>query len=242
MVGKKKYDYFEITEPGGEEEIFEYKNLKEWDQANYEYQKKHKTLVREKYDQLYMPGDWFRALELNDFGKRELTYGQLESARNYVTLNAYEKLSDYIDFLYPSIHVRKYGTKMFEPTEDKRFSRLTDYEVRSAGNEEKRLEMEKKLRELYTEIENMAIFLLKPYKGYTFRKYSEGPKYDMLDLFIIGGFEAAENMCNSMFQKFDRLTSSSLSPTNLRPYCSYKAIFFFLRSRYFVSSSPQNSI
>ena len=198
-IGKKEYDYFEITEPGGEDKIFKYKNLKEWDKENYEFQKKHKTMVRENYDELYMPGDWFRALELNDFGKRELTYGQLESARSYVTLNAYEKLSDYIEYLYPSIHVRKYGTKMFEPTEDKKYSQLTDFEIRSAENEEKRKLIEKKLREFSNNIEETAISLLKPYKKYTFRKYSNKPRHDMLDKFIIGGFEAAENISFKTF-------------------------------------------
>ena len=126
-------------------------------------------------------------------------YGQLESARIYVSLNAYEKLEDYIDSIYPTIYIRKYGTKMFEPTENKKLYKMTDFELRSAGNEERRLQMTKKLQELYPEIEDMAIKLLKPYKGYTFRKYSKTPRYEMLDLFIIGGFEAAENISFKTF-------------------------------------------
>jgi len=200
-IGNKKYDYFEITEPGHSKKIMKFKNIKDWDYKEYKFQKKHHTAVRPVYDQLYMPGSWFRVLELNDFGKRELTYGSLESARSFLFQLVFEKLNDLIDLKYPYIHVRPYGTKMFEKTEDKRFSIMTSYETRACGFEKERKELEKKLFELYNEIDDTIVSMLKPYQGYTFRKYSDTPKYDMLDSFIIGGFEAAEDISFKTFLK-----------------------------------------
>ena len=201
LKGKKKYDYFEITEPGHSKDIFKFDNLKEWDFLNYEFQKKHGTLLRDTYDTLYMPGDWFRALELDSFGKRNLTYGQLESARSYILSSVIDKLQEVIDSIYPVIYIIPYGEKTFKPTKDKKAYTMTELETRSCGNEKVRDALMTKLISLTEKIEEDIIKRLKPYEGYTFRKYSEGPRHKMLDIFIIGGFEAAENISFKTFFK-----------------------------------------
>jgi hypothetical protein len=197
IVGKKEFDYFEITEPGHGKKIFK-KTVKEWDYKEYSYQKKHGTWVRDKYDELYIPGLWFRAIEKQEIGKTSLLYGMLESARSYLLTKIHEDLADIIDRKYPNIHIRPYGQKMFQKVKEnsicKNCSEMTDYEIRSAGNEKILKEKKHLLMNLSRDIENDCIKLLKPYRGMTFRKYSEGKPEDQLDLFIIGGFSAAENI------------------------------------------------
>ena len=154
-----------------------------------------------------MPGDWFRALELDSFGKRHLVYGQLESARSYLLTMVLDKLSEAIDRVYPSILIRPYGEKTFRPAEKKNGKTISyymnDYEERACGNEEKRDILRKRLYSLTYEIEEDIIEGIKSYSGCTFRKYSEGPRYDMLDSFIIGGFEVAEQISfKNFFPKF----------------------------------------
>ena len=38
-LGKKEYEYFEITEPGSsEKDIFSYENIRDWDEENFHFQ------------------------------------------------------------------------------------------------------------------------------------------------------------------------------------------------------------
>jgi hypothetical protein len=192
--GKEEFDYLTLNEPGSDtNSAFEYKSLKEWDFEDWKFQKEHKTIVPESYDYLYMPGIWFRALEINDFGKRRLTYGQLESARSFCFLKVLEKLDKKLDKEIPFLYSREYGVGMFSKIENSEYSSLNIGQKRCGGREKEREILEKKLKKYHEQIEKDVLELLKPYDGYTFRKVSDQPIYDHLDYFIFGGFNAAEN-------------------------------------------------
>jgi len=224
ITGKKKYDYFEITEIGhSDENIFKFKNLIKWDIKNYDFQEKSREegtdeqikwqkkrgeeeiserYLAKDYNKLYMPGDWFRALELTTFGrgdKRKLVYGHLESAQSYVYIQILENIQDEIDKVYPYIYARPYGVSMFEDIEGSKYSRMTDTEKRAAGKEKELEKVEKKLQSLWEKIEVDVELSIEDYSGYTFRKYSDKPLYDHLDFFIIGGLDAAENITFKTF-------------------------------------------
>lgn len=204
VYGEEAFDYLTLNEPGSDtKEAFEYKSLKEWDFEDWKFQKEHETIVPESYDYLYMPGIWFRALELNDFGKRKLTYGQLESARSFCFLKVLEKLDKKLDKEIPFLYSREYGVGMFSKIENSEYSLFNSGEKRCGGREKEREVLEKKVKGYHEQIEKDVLELLKPYDGYTFRKLSDQPIYDHLDYFIFGGFSAAENTSfKSFFKNF----------------------------------------
>lgn len=204
---KKKYDYFCITELGKNKSIFKFNNLLEWDKENYVFQKENQTEVRDNYDCLYMSGDWFRALELNDFGKRNLVYGIIISVNSYLTEIVYDKLADYIDKKYPSIICRPYGVPLFENIPNSKYSKMNDSETRANGKEKELEKLKLKLRGFWREIENQVLLEVKSLEGCTFRKVTEGSIYDKSDYFIFGGIEAAKNTNPKTFFKdfYDKL-------------------------------------
>jgi len=150
-----------------------------------------------------MPGDWFRALELSEFGKnkRKLVYGHLESAHSYIYTEVLEKLEEAIEKEYPYIYVRPYGVSMFEDIPNSKYSRMTDTEKRAAGKEKELEFAQKRLVSLWDSIDVDIEKHIKKYSGYTFRKYSDKPVHDHLDFFIIGGFEAANDISFKSFFK-----------------------------------------
>jgi len=221
FIGKKAYEYFTLNEPGSIlNKIFKFNNIKDWDEDNFHFQEKsRKEAIDEQrkwqkkrgekltkkykvknYTSLYMIGNWFRAIEKVEYSQRKsFLYGQIESASSYVFIEVLEKLEDIINTKYPSILAKPYGTAMFESIPNSKHSKLADYETRAAGKEKELLQAENILRNLHEKIENDVLDRIKPYSGYTFRKYSEGSKYDQLDNFIIGGFEAAKDISFKTF-------------------------------------------
>lgn len=200
--GDEKFDYFTLKEPGSDtKSAYEFSSLKEWDYEDWKFQKEHETIVPEVYEYLYMPGVWFRALELNDFGKRKLTYGQIESARSFCFLKILEKLDKKMNKEIPYLYSREYGVGMFSKIENSEYSLFNSGEKRCGGREVERYLLEKKIKEFHNQIEKDVLELLKPYDGYTFRKISNKPIFDHLDYFIFGGFTAAENTNFTTFFK-----------------------------------------
>jgi hypothetical protein len=205
--GDEEFDYFTINEPfGSTEKVFEFANIKDFDFDDWKFQKENQTTVSEKYENLYLPGHWFRALELNDFGKRRLTYGQLESANSFCLIQVIEKLEKKLDKKIPFIFAREYGVGMFSPIEGSEYCSMNPSEKRCGGKELEREVLEKRIRELQPDIEKDILLALKDYEGYTFRRVSDKPLYDHLDMFLIGGFEAAEKISfKTFFKDFNRL-------------------------------------
>jgi len=196
----KKHDYFILNDYGVNENIFSFKNIKDWDYDNWVFQKEAGTLVRDNYDQLYMTDTWFRARPKEELrNKREFIYGNLVSARGYILDKVYEKLEESIERKYPCIYVRKYGTPMFQKIKNSKYSTFSETEKRCAGKEKERSDLDKKLISIYKNIEDTIIQNLKPYEGYTFKETPD-KQYDMYN-YIIGGFEAAENISFKTFFK-----------------------------------------
>lgn len=196
-IGQEQYDYLTLNEFSADtKKVFEFNTLKDWDFDDWEFQKAHETTVSESYDRLYMPGIWFRALEKSYIsGKRQLTYGQLESARSYCYRKVIEKLENKLNKKIPFMFSKSYGESLFSN------NNLNQYEKRCGGKEVERKILEDKLRSLNHLIEEDILLMLKPYEGYAFREVSDRPIYDHLDYFIIGGFTAAEKISFKTFFK-----------------------------------------
>jgi len=199
--GVKKYDYMTITEPGCfKRSIFKYKNLVSWDKRAWTFQKKHGTVVQDTYESLYMPGDWFRIIERNEFKKKNLVYGQIESARMYILDQVTTALDNHLDKKIPFIFVTPYGEDLFTPLDDgSDLLTMNSPDKRSAGREKEREALEKDLRDIYPTIEKDVLDALKPLSSFTFRKRDD--RFDGLDLFIFGGLAAAKGTSFKTFLK-----------------------------------------
>jgi len=197
--GLKIFDYFTFFEFGMENDIvMSHKHLLEWDKESYIFQKEHETMVRDNYDCLYMPGDFFRALPISEFSdgkKRELVYGMVISAQAYVFEKVINKLENVIDLRFPSFFGKPYGESMFKDIPGKKgYSTLDLSDKRSAGNEVHRKVLDTVLMAYRPLIEESIIKALKPYSGYTFRYIDDLPQNDNFVKFIIGGKKIAKKM------------------------------------------------
>lgn len=192
LIGNEEYDYLTINCFLDKETFFKSNTLKDFDYDDWKYQKEHGTLVRDEYDSLYLPGLFFRAMPFNMFNKRDLLYGQLESAQSYVTKNVIEKLENKLSKIYPFLYVTEYGKSIFND----------EYtEKRAGGFEKERSIIEEKIRNRERDIQSFVILELEKYSDYTFIDYSDKPKTDHLDIYIIGGFKAAEQINPKSFFK-----------------------------------------
>jgi hypothetical protein len=210
-IGKKEFDYFTIHDHFDNGwDIFSM-TVKDWDFKDWQYQKDHETTVQETYENLYMPGIWFRAIELNDFNKRILIYGQLMSAQLFCENMINEKLGKRIDELIPVIYVRTYGKGIFSiETDDEGVSSLNIGEKRCGGRESESNELYKKLRAFQTEIIKDIQLKLKPYENFTFRIKGEG--FDTIEYFLFAGIKAAEEV---RYEKFFNDFYEKLQPGEL---------------------------
>jgi len=78
-----------------------YKNLKQWDKEQYNYQKKHgQTHLDETYE-LYLFGDWCRLIE-----NKKLIYGEIFSVSSYLYDNVTTQLRKFEQGLFP--HTTKF--------------------------------------------------------------------------------------------------------------------------------------
>lgn len=189
-IGKKEYKYLTLN---GYRDLTDFsKSIKDVDFEDYLYQKENQTMVRENYDSLYLPEIWFRAIDKKfDFGKEELIYGSLISAREYGLNYVFNKLEKDIDKKYPFIYKRE----TLEKTEGGFFS--MSLTVKAGGKEKERKELRDLLFTKRTEIEDEVLKVLEPLSGYTFKKYPKGK--EGTEFFIIGGFKAAENIFYKSF-------------------------------------------
>jgi hypothetical protein len=204
LYNLKKYDYFSFNEPGSEKtKIKKFKNLKEWDIKEWKFQKKYNPDLFKEYNKLYMIGSWFRiySKRLYFLKKKELIYGQLESATSFITNEVTEKLNDYLNKTIPNEYYTPFNKTMFEKkNKDDKFYTMSDSILRAGGKEKEYLYFRKLINECYYDIEKEVLNELKNYEGCTFRKLSD-KKID-LDFFLIGGITAAENITfkNFMFK------------------------------------------
>ena len=197
----KTQDFFSITDTSCETDILKFKNIKEYDYANYIFQKENKTNVREKYDTLYLPGDWFRALPFDSLREeRTLLYGTLISFRSFFIDKVQEKIDDYIDNTIPFEYVSPYGQPLFVPTEDKKYFSMIDYEIRAGGREKTLSAIRDFAFVMYKDIEEYAIKIADKFKEYTFVEESEE---ELSSTYILTSIELAEKISfENFFFKF----------------------------------------
>ncbi len=95
-------DKFTIYEYGSiNKNLAKYKNLKQWDKEQYNYQKKHgQTHIDETYE-LYLFGDWCRLIE-----NKKLIYGEIFSVSSYLYDNVTTQLRKFEQGLFP--HTTKF--------------------------------------------------------------------------------------------------------------------------------------
>ena len=200
-IGKTTSDYFSIVDFACEQNINPHQTIKDYDYLNYKFQKEHNTKVREKYDALYLQGDWFRALPFDSYkNHRVLLYGTLISLRAFVIDKIYDKIEDYLNKILPHEYVSPYNEPLFKPTEDKKLFTLTEYELRAGGKEEVLKSIKKHAYSvLYNEIEEKAIELSNYFKNYTFIEEDN----DLSATYIIPSFKLAEEITfENFFYKF----------------------------------------
>lgn len=216
MEGKKKYDYIEITEPGSfNRPLHKYENIKEWDKRNFDFQEKwikkenkrrrkwqiekgkQPDPVYEKkgYENLYINGDWFRLLKKRKYGKRQLIYGMLESAYMHILVRVSEELGELIDKEIPSLIIDASHEK-----DEKTGLTKVEFETRAAGREKELNELREKKRKLDEVLKVDVQNSIKDIGGYTFIK-EDSDKINGLDIYVIGGTDAAENMSFKTFVK-----------------------------------------
>jgi len=219
--GKKEYDYISCSEYGRlneEENLFQFKNLLEWDKKWWEYQKKYtdpKNMETEsqmewwdlqfgRYRELYLQGEWFRWIEKTDFGKKELIYASVEGLYSYMSGSIQRTLDEKIDKKYPNMLFKPYGENTFTKNEDGKYYTMYDYETRAGGKEKELEKIRKKLREASTKINKLILEEIKPYANMTFTKMKFSGKEKMenhLKYMIVGGKEAAEGIKFQTFLK-----------------------------------------
>ena len=198
----KTQDFFSITDTSCETDILKFKNIKEYDYANYIFQKQHNTNIREEYNSLYLPGDWFRALPFDSLKEeRTLLYGTLISFRSFFIDKVQEKIDDYIDTIIPNEYIYPYGQPLFVPTEDKKYFSMIDYEVRAGGREETLSSIKDFTFLMYKDIEEYAIKIADRFKEYTFIEESE--EQELSSIYILTSIELAEKISfEDFFFKF----------------------------------------
>jgi len=191
-VGKKEYDYFEIL--NSRKDIFKFKNLKEWDEDEYIYQKSVKTMVREKYDSLYIPPTFFRAIKDN-----KIYYGILKSAREYLLEETITMLMNKVDKKYP----------LEERSIDDILSNLgNNEEPKAFGKEKEREELRKNIMKNYLNIEEEIVENIDSLSDKTF-KIVGGEFMEGINTYIVGGFKAAESInFKTFFKDFENKEES----------------------------------
>lgn len=196
MFGIKKYDYFEIFERDTEN-IFSNKNITEWDKKEYKYQKEHLTDVRKEYDSLYIQPIHFMAIE-----KENYKYGLLESLRWYILEAVLENIRNMVEEKYPTpkeyIDFENIERKALLRVMNKQKDRLPEHK-----------ELIKKVYASYHDMDDYIVENIKDLSGFTF--FIEGGEFmEGLNYYIIGGFEASDNInFKTFFNDFNKLKKDS---------------------------------
>lgn len=193
IKGKEEYDYISINNFSKENAVEKFKTILDLDKDDWAFQKEHLTIVRDTYDSLYLPGIWFRAVPFNFIGRRELLYGQLESARSYMLRKIHELITKKIDKKYPSIYIHEYSKSFM----------TSEAQIRACGFEKERHLLLSSLNKINDELENELIEVLKEFDKYTFKKESKDPIMNGLTIYIFGGIKSAETTrLKSFFKDF----------------------------------------
>lgn len=181
-IGKDKIT---ITEYGvNGEDLTKFKNLKQWDKANFTYQKKHGQTGLDDNYKLYLFGDWFRMIE-----NKKLIYGEIFSVHSYIFDKVEDKLRKFEEGLYP--HTTKFW---FKKTKDKRYSTMES--KTKAYGKEKELEQFSKFRMKFTQeilYPKIKKFILKNYKNKTYRIVNKKETFDNFHQFLFSDNEALRN-------------------------------------------------
>jgi len=201
-------DKFTITEYGSSNQnLSQYKNLKQWDKEQYTYQKAQGQSHLDKKYKLYLFGDWCRLIE-----DKKLIYGTIFSVHGYIFDRVTERLGHFEKGLYP--HKTKYK---FVKNKKKANNVVTGkkehfYTMKSktkAYGKEQELEAFKKFmihfeyEILYPKIKNC---ILKHFTSRTYRIVQKEDTFDNSHLFLFSDKEALKQ-CHfeSFLSDFNRL-------------------------------------
>lgn len=179
--GKNK---IRIVEYGINKDLSKFKNLKQWDKANYKYQLQHgQTHLETKY-KLYLFGDWCRLIE-----NKKLIYGEIFSLHGYIFDKVLDRLYKFESNLYP--HTTKYK---FIPSEDKKTSTLET--TTKAYGKEKELEEFSKFRMKFTQdilYPKIKKYILEKYPNKTYRIINKKRTFDNFHQFLFSDNKALKN-------------------------------------------------
>ncbi len=182
-IGKDKFTLNEYAiKP---EDLSKYKNLKQWDKAQYKYQKKHgQTHLDIKY-KLYLFGDWCRLIE-----NKKLIYGEMFSVSGYILDKVEDRLRRFEDALYP--HTSKFK---FIPNNDKENTSTLKTTTKAYGKEEELEQFSKFCMNFVQNILNPKIkkYILKNYKNKTYRIVEKKEIFDNSHQFLFSDNNALKN-------------------------------------------------
>lgn len=195
-IGKDKFALNEYAiKP---EDLKQYKNLKQWDKAQYTYQKKHgQTHLDVKY-KLYLFGDWCKLIE-----NKRLIYGTIFSVSSYILEKVEDRLRRFEDGLYP--HTSKFK---FIPNNDKQNTSSLKITTKAYGNED---ELEKFSRFKMNFVHNILSskikkYILKNYKNKTYRIVEKKETFDNSHQFLFSDNNALKNCSfNTFLDDFNKL-------------------------------------
>jgi len=172
------FSFDEIGHLNKNESIFNYKNVfeyeKKWKQFQLKFlNKKTDNIKHIKYleNSFYLTGEWIKYLEIDDIEKNEIVYSNLYSLEEYLLQEGNDYFDKLLDKLYPHEYWRAYKVPFFEPIENKKYSKMSDSELRAGGFEkELKIIQEEWNTNGYYDLSKKIKKIIKPYKNYTFRE------------------------------------------------------------------------
>jgi len=177
------------------------KTIFDIDFADWKYQKKNKTIVRDNYDSLYMPHINIEAFVRTKYSlSRDYVSGNIESARSYLFNSLLEKLENELNKKFPTLLMIQYKKLNNKNTE-------LIFEHRSCGFE---LEYKKIYKFLHTKFiyhidDYIVENVLKNINEYTFIKTETYPVNILEYKYIIGDIKVAKQITlKSFFQDFEK--------------------------------------
>lgn len=190
-------DKISITEYGVNEKLSKFKNLKQWDKANYKYQLKHGQTHLDKSYKLYLFGDWCRLVE-----DKKLIYGEIFSVSSHIFDRVSDKLQKFENGLYP--HKTKF--KFVKNDDGKTYS--MNSKTNAYGKEEElerfsKFRMDFERKKLDPKIRK---YILKNFQNKTYRIAYKKPTFDNFHLFLFSDNKALKHCKFETFlDDFNRL-------------------------------------
>lgn len=177
-------DKITIVEYGVNDDLSKFKNLKQWDKANYKYQLKHGQTHLDKKYKLYLFGDWCRLIE-----NKKLIYGEIFSVHSYIFDKVIDRLYKFEACLYP--HTSKF--KFIKNSDKKTFSLHTTTEAYGKENE---LEEFSKFRMRFTQeilYPKIKKYILENFSNKTYRIINKKETFDNFHQFLFSDNTALRN-------------------------------------------------